>query len=86
MLRNDFKLTKAVSLPSSGVTNILCTRKQKFIFPKSKSSPQVITKIAKVAGIQPKSQISDAVKLVPLLNWEKTFFKQILLKIMLFLQ
>lgn len=62
MLRNGFKLTKAVGLLAAGVTNILCIRKQKFICPKSKKCPQVITKIAKVAGIQPKNQISDAVK------------------------
>ncbi|MBU7462473.1 ISL3 family transposase [Lactiplantibacillus pentosus] len=62
MLRNGFKLTKAVGLPAAGVTNILCIRKQKFICPKSKKCPQVITKIAKVAGIQPKNQISDAVR------------------------
>lgn len=62
MLRNGFKSVKIVGLPSAGVTNIFCIRKQKFICPKSEKCPKIITKLAEVEDIQANNQISNAVK------------------------
>jgi hypothetical protein len=48
MLRNGFKLTKTVGLPSAGDTNILYIRKQKFIALNQKSVPKLSLKLLKL--------------------------------------